>query len=601
MAEATISHLIQTMQENSDNSDKLQRSNRYQLKKIAGLTKNFIDGFDNFHVSWFDRTASKKDEDARNNRDSGMLMQDGLNDVTASINAMAQKSAKDHEEQKKQWLMSGRNSKIMRALTFGMSEKDKGGAAAEKAKEAARAQQKTLEYLKSTSENTGGLLKSFMDSLKEKGKFGILALVTVVAAGIMAVVEFFKNLAIQVRWMKTITGAGLSKIFNPMATFFRNIIGGLKKTKFVQMSSKALSNFFGPVASFFRNLGMVIRKSRWVSRIADISARMGKLFTTIGNFFRPMVKFADIFKEGGKLAMRLIDASTQASKIVKWAGTFGKVLGKVFLPITILMSAWDAITGALDGWEEEGKKTDSNIVTQLVAAIGGGAAKLISNLVGIPMKWIGLAIGWLAEKMGFDGAGKEISDFANKIPEYLSDLIKAPFNFINDFIKFVVDLFENPKQTLRGLLEKLPFGKKIADFILGEDEAPTDYKSARDKMKDNQERLTELDRGIAKGTGLNSDLGGLNAYASAEEVEAAKLERQRIIKEDEEFRAKYADQLRAEALSRSGGSGGGGPGGGNNTQVVDAKRSVKNINVGDKLLDDPHATSYYMNKEAYAL
>ena len=60
MAEATISHLIQTMQENSDNSDKLQRSNRYQLKKIAGLTKNFIDEFDNFHVNWWDRTASKR-------------------------------------------------------------------------------------------------------------------------------------------------------------------------------------------------------------------------------------------------------------------------------------------------------------------------------------------------------------------------------------------------------------------------------------------------------------------------------------------------------------------------------------------------------------
>ena len=94
------------------------------------------------------------------------------------------------------------------------------------------------------------------------------------------------------------------------------------------------------------------------------------------------------------------------------------------------MSAWDAITGAIDGWNEEGKEADSNIVTKLVAAIGGGAAKLVKNLVGIPMKWIGMAIGWLAKKMGFEEAGEDIQAFASKIPQFLSDLVKAPFNFI---------------------------------------------------------------------------------------------------------------------------------------------------------------------------
>ena len=148
----------------------------------------------------------------------------------------------------------------------------------------------------------------------------------------------------------------------------------------------------------------------------------------------------------------------------------------------------------------------------------------------------------------------------------------------------------------------LHIDEPFSSIVSGETKIPYvcdgEEESASSKMQARQARIAELDAGIKSGTGFNSQIGGLNNYASEEEVEAAKAERQKLIAEDEQFRAKYADQLRAEALARAGGGAAGGSGGGS-TNVVDAKKSTKNISVGDKSLDDPNVGRHYMNKEAY--
>lgn len=634
MADASISNLIQTMQDHHNQDERAgKKSQDAQLNALNSLQSSFPDEFANalvraklpyeavkgeqslklqeiargvggipltfgerfgdFFTNFAGIMPNRAERKRANEADLAQtLMQADVKDIAEAVSFGTERANIMHEEQKKQWIMSGKNSKIMRALTLGMSENNKGGAAAEKAKEAARAQQKTLEYLKSTSENTGGLLTNFLESLKEKGKFGILALVTIVAAGIMAVVEFFRSIGQQIRWMKEFSGVKLGKILTPMANFFRNVVKGIKNIKWIKTTGTALSNFFAPMVNFFRGIINAIKNAKWVKAIVDLSSRISSVFFKLGNFFRPMKRFADVFVKGTKFAKALLSASTQASAIVKWAGTFGRFLGKVFLPITFIMSAWDLITGAIAGWEKEGKSEDSNVITQLLAAIGGGTAKLVKNLVGIPMKWIGLAIGWLAKKMGFDEAGKEIQDFATKIPEFLSKIIQAPFNYISDLIKFIVRMFENPKKTFEDILSSIPFGDKIASWIFGDED-----NSATAKMEERQARIAELDKGIAKGTGSNSTIGGWNMVASEEEVAAAKAERLKLIREDEEFRAKFADELRAEKLAKAGGGRRDAEGSGVQINNVDAKKINKPITVSDKGLIDPAMAGYAAMKE----
>ena len=306
MADASISNLIQTMQDHHNQDERAgKKSNDAQLnalnslqasfpeefasaltaaklpyeavkgehglklqeiaRGVGGIPLTFGERFKDFFTNFagiMPNRAERKRAQAADLATS--LMQADVKDIAEAVSFGTERANIMHEEQKKQWIMSGKNSKIMRALTLGMSEDNKGGAAAEKAKEAARAQQKTVEYLKATAENTGELKDSFLDSLKEKGKFGILALVTIVAAGIMAVVEFFRSIAMQLRWMKEFTGVKLGKLF-------------------------------APIANFFRSISATIKNSKWIKSLAPLTARIGKVFTAIGNFFRPMTKFANVF------------------------------------------------------------------------------------------------------------------------------------------------------------------------------------------------------------------------------------------------------------------------------------------------------------------
>ena len=189
---------------------------------------------------------------------------------------------------------------------------------------------------------------------------------------------------------------------------------------------------------------------KWVVGIKDTFV---KGFNKIKAFLKPIGEFFKSIVTKGKM---LIEKGKLATKIVGWAQGFGKLLGRLFLPITILMTAWDLITGGLEAWEKEGKEEDANIVTQMVAAIGGGLGKLAKNMIGIPLKYLGLGIAWIAEKLGFDSASKDIAEFAKKIPQFAYDFFAVPFNYLKQGINWIMSLFTgDPTPKLQALWTKL--------------------------------------------------------------------------------------------------------------------------------------------------
>jgi len=320
------------------------------------------------------------------------LMQSDLEDIAGTL-TLGQK------RQQVEWSNKGFLSKLL-------------GPKQELMQEQLASQQKMKSFAEQTTLNTGEMVKQL--SFKEKMKQGLTIFVV---AAVVALVAFFEEIGKQIKWMKQFTGDKLGKLFAPIKTFFS------KEGVF----GKAMTSIKGAITA--------VKESKF---IVGIKTTFTSGWTKLTNFLKPVGEFFKTIVDKGKM---LVKAGKDSSKIVKWAGTFGKVLGKVFLPITLLMSAWDAITGALAGWEKEGEKEDANIVTQFVAAIGGGVSKLIKNLVGIPLGWIVSGIGWLAKKMGFDESGTAIMEFGKKIPKFIGDMVMAPFNLINDAIKWVLNFF----------------------------------------------------------------------------------------------------------------------------------------------------------------
>ena len=277
---------------------------------------------------------------------------------------------------------------------------------------------------------------------------------------------FGKNIS---KGLTKVKGLFTARVIDPVNKFFKGI-----KTAF-NFGNKGLKTYKAglvkTVASFFGNVYRSIR----LGAASKIEAAKG-LKSTISGFFSSLgTRFTNIFK-GFKLPMGLGDdikkagdslksigkavggfatpftkTATQASKLknlvlmaispFKLFGNFfkffaakflpvGKVLGKLFLPITIIMGIFDGIKGAISGAEEE-SGTAGKFVGGLMGAISG----ILVGLVGMPLDLLKDLVSWIAGKMGMDGASEFLDSFS------FSDIIGGVFDVIKDYFMLIVDFF----------------------------------------------------------------------------------------------------------------------------------------------------------------
>ena len=111
----------------------------------------------------------------------------------------------------------------------------------------------------------------------------------------------------------------------------------------------------------------------------------------------------------------------------------GRIIGKAFLPLTVLLGAFDAISGAIEGYEKEG----------ITGAVKGAFGGLISGLIG----WIGDLAGWLwgslLEVLGFEELGKSIKeiDFTKAINDLIQSSIGSLIEMVQTFFGSIAEGF----------------------------------------------------------------------------------------------------------------------------------------------------------------
>jgi len=234
---------------------------------------------------------------------------------------------------------------------------------------------------------------------------------------------------------------GIKAIFKTFDTLFepvKNLIRNVGKT--FAGPDTAIGRFFQFIDDTFKSI-----KGFFSTRLESL--KTSKLVTGGGQLFDDFVKGAkalfapigDLFEAIGKSVKSVAAMADDAGiigRILKFAKGFGTVLGKLFLPITIVMGAFDLITGFIDGFKES---EGDSIVTKFIDGVGGGLAKLIGNLIGIPLDLLKSGVSWIMGAMGFDKAEEFLDSFS--FTDLIMDLVKAPFNMISKAIDYIVGLF----------------------------------------------------------------------------------------------------------------------------------------------------------------
>ena len=163
-------------------------------------------------------------------------------------------------------------------------------------------------------------------------------------------------------------------------------------------------------------------------------------FTGKGSFFE---KLKNLFTKIGGLFGKI----PGMGKIMKFIKGAAKFLGKIFVPVTVIMALWEAVSGFMTGFEE----TEGNLFQKIIGGIGGAVKSLLDFFVFGIAEMIQDAIVWLLELFGFDDAAVAVGDF---------NLVGKIKESVFAVIDFVVELFQFKDTSLSGIF------KSLIDIIL---------------------------------------------------------------------------------------------------------------------------------------
>ena len=335
-----------------------------------------------------------------------------------------------------------------------------GAKAAEEKKDAAAQERKRTSLFEDMAKSLKGLHSSFLSSVKEKGKMGLGIIIAAIAAPIVALVNFFQQLAVEFAWFKKISGKGLSKLFAPLKFLFKQLklAFGSDVEKIVKLvKDSKLGKGLSTIKNFFTGIGKFFNPKNYklFNTVSDIVKGIGtkvkKVITILKNFFAPVGRFFSTIFRWGKT---LVGLTAKASGILRFAAKFGTVLGKIFLPITILISAFDFITGFMKGYEEGG----------ILGGLEGGLTKLFQGLIGMPLDLLKDAVAWILGKFGFENAKVWLNSFS--FSELIGDMISGMFDMIDKAVEWVKKLFSDPVAALKVLWDTLIGGyASLMDII----------------------------------------------------------------------------------------------------------------------------------------
>ena len=317
-------------------------------------------------------------------------------------------------------------NKSLATLVKATPAPSKGASATEIARKEQQVQQKQTSLFEDMAGSLKSLHRSFLESVKEKGKMGLGIIIAAIAAPIVALVAFFKQLAVEFKFLKSLTGGALGKLFAPL---------------------KALFGGTGPVGKAFASLGQTIKaitdtikSSKGFKAIEGVGKTIKSAFASLIKFMKPA---SDFFKSVFGMGKNLATGAKTAQGILKFAAKFGTILGKIFLPITIIMSAFDFITGFMDGYKEGG----------ILGGLKGGLTKLFQGLIGMPLDLLKKGVAWILGVFGFDKAKAWLNSFS--FSKLIGDMIGGLFDMIGKVVDWVKLLFKDPLAALDVLWKKI--------------------------------------------------------------------------------------------------------------------------------------------------
>ena len=361
--------------------------------------------------------------------------------------------------------------------------------------EAQRDRTAMVEALKKIAENTSGGEKHVSGAEKNEGmslgRIGAIGtLIAVTLGGIAGALTGYVQTLLK---LNKILFSAVESAIVAIGKFFPSI----KKMLFsielnftlgLELIKNGVKNMFGEVAKRFASatnfITEIINKVLNNSVVKTIVEVFNKVVGAVKAFFQPIRDAFKVIQGASGTVGGIVSSITSKigvvmeffsgigkyfSGIAKIAKASFSIFKTLAVPLTIIMTLWDVVSGAMKGWEEGG----------LIGAIGGAIKGLFNSLVFGLVDMVKGAISWIAGALGFKGVEKFLDSFSFKdlfsdfvdavlfIPQTIQNLIMHPIDTLKklgttlkNVFSAVVDKFTIFTDILSGL------GDLLMDYII---------------------------------------------------------------------------------------------------------------------------------------
>ena len=239
-----------------------------------------------------------------------------------------------------------------------------------------------------------------------------------------------------------LTFTGATKILDDLIQPFKTLLSGegVVGQRITKLFNSIVDIFKFPFEGIIDN---VVKPFRAVFMAGEGPSILSRIINTITRPFNAAVDFITgilkpiqtFFSAEGPIAKAFgiiksaFSIFSEGSQLMTLLGGIGRIIGRLFFPITLIMTAYDTIKGALAGFSDEG----------IIGAIQGAITGLLNSVIGMPLDLLKDVIGWLLGKFGLDNAKEALASFS------FSDLIA----------KLIDGFFDGLKMVINGIIEAI--------------------------------------------------------------------------------------------------------------------------------------------------
>ena len=221
---------------------------------------------------------------------------------------------------------------------------------------------------------------------------------------------------------------GMASGFDKFSDNFKKgagLIGALGAIGLMLFSPETLYKIIDSVINFFDGMYKTIRSiidGDWETAKVLIGENIKGIGIAVAGFFA-------IF--GGTIMRGIGSVLKMARTFGNIVGKIGKVFGKIFIPFTIAMGAFAAITGFIEGFKEGG----------ILEGLKQGVISLFDMLVAAPLDLLKDGVSWVLGKMGFENASEALESFS--FSELFTSMFDSIFGIVGSAVDWVKGVFSN--------------------------------------------------------------------------------------------------------------------------------------------------------------